>query len=168
MSTSTWLSFERSPEAANALVKWWEGLEASRGDRADLRRCRSAADVAFCEAFHRLRVALKPYGRQRAESLALAAGVLSHVRSNVSDTSFGTQIAAPKEGAEKPRLSGLRFRRLLRLDGADELYGEWVRVVRLLGGIANVVSLAETIMNWNKYVKKQLAYTYYEKAADAQ
>jgi CRISPR system Cascade subunit CasB len=52
-------------------------LDENRGDRAELRRCRSPAEVAFVPAFYRLRV--RAPENLDPERLAVVAGILSHL-----------------------------------------------------------------------------------------
>ena len=82
MKQMNYISFTNNPDARSALVEWWGGLERARGDRAALRRCRSAQEIAFVPAFHRLRHDLSRIAPVDAEKLAVVAGILSHVRKN--------------------------------------------------------------------------------------
>lgn len=158
---SEWLSF-RAAEPAHVLTTWWYRLDDARRDRAELRRCHIVSNVAFCPSFHHLRLALLPFGKHNVERLAIVAGVLAHIKVNDASTTFAAQMAVSRDGGDQPRLSDLRFRRLLKIDDLSVLHGEFIRITRLLGGSINIVDLAETIINWNKNVKKQLAYIYYE------
>ncbi len=108
------------------------------------------------------------------ENLAIVAGVLSHVKEDRYkghegnfQRSFAVQMASPplKWGREKRAcVSDLRFRQLLKIDDPDKLYPAMIRVVRLLGGSVDIVSLANGIYWWNKHTKKKWAYAYYENA----
>ena len=66
----------------------------------------------------------------------------------------------------KAKVSGLRFRRLLRIDDRDELYNAMRRMIQMLGGVVNIYSLAHAVYWWNQRTKKQLAYEYYEHAPE--
>ena len=61
-------------------------------------------------------------------------------------------------------MSGLRFRQLLKIEDPDKLYTTMIRLVRLLGGSVDIVSLANGIYWWNEHTKKEWAYAYYENA----
>ena len=110
------------------IMKWWEDLDKQRGDRAELRRCRSPAEVAFVPAFYRLKVMMPE--SVDAMQLAAVAGVLSHVETHLEGTARTAELfARPKEGGSTPRVSEPRFRRLCVPDyGYDELYPMMTRL----------------------------------------
>jgi len=161
-------SNERS-RANRALEQWWEGLKDRTGDRALLRRCRSALEVAACPYFHHLYRALQGLGYGNGPQLAPAAAVLAHVRRRPEggERSLARMMASPRPGTERPRVSGLRFRRILVLDNRDDLLMSLVRVVRLLDGAAPVAGLANDIYFWGDAVKERWAYEYYAAAPQA-
>ena len=74
------------------VMKWWEDLEKQRGDRAELRRCRSPAEVAFVPAFYRLKV-MMPESVDTMQ-LAAVAGVLSHVETHLEGTARTAELFA--------------------------------------------------------------------------
>ena len=151
---------------------WWRGLDDHRGDRALLRRCRSIDDVLLSEAYHKVRNRLRRkgvgFGRKRDVQLAFAAGLLAHVRDDLpGGLSLLERMAAPRsDGSDRARVSGLRFRRLLRHESREALYGPLVRVIRLLDRTANVRSLARELFFWTPNKRKKWARIYYEKAPD--
>ena len=100
------------------------------------------------------------------ESLALVAGVLSHAKTHSEPDSIARQMASPKQGDDKARVSGLRFRKLLKIKGEnkDELFSSMIGIVKLLDGNVNIYSLANSLYWWNNFTKKQWAYDYYERA----
>ncbi|NJD52998.1 MAG: type I-E CRISPR-associated protein Cse2/CasB [Candidatus Methanoperedens sp.] len=159
------LSFVSNQYARDVLLEWWKGLENSRGDRAALRRCHNPTEVAFNPAFHRLRMKFKHFGYVNPESLALIAGILSHVRSNNEKVHFAEQMAAPRSGSNNACVSGLRFRRLLKLYD-NELFEPLIRIVHMLDGTVNIPVLANSIYWWNvnESTRKEWAFKYYEKA----
>ena len=69
----------------------------------------------------------------------------------------------PKRG----RVSGLRFRRLIRIEDRDELYPHLIRVLGLLDLRTDVVALARDVYLWNEPTRKRWAYDYYAQAPDA-
>jgi CRISPR system Cascade subunit CasB len=164
MKQMQYISFMNNPDARSALMDWWAGLDHARGDRAALRRCRSSQEVAFVPAFHRLRQNLSRIAPVDAENLAVVAGILSHVRENDYSLRFAQQMATPKEGSDRARVSGLRFRRLLKVEDRDDLYGAVVRTIRLLDGSVNIASLADGVYWWNERTKNTWAFDYYDKA----
>jgi len=154
-----------SRPASGVLMNWWDELDENRGDRAVLRRCRNTTEVVFSPAFHRLRLKLSKTGDFNSESLALIAGILSHVKTHDGSANFATQMATPKTEGSNARVSGLRFRRLLKIKDIDELFGSIIRIVNLLDGNLNIYSLAYDLYWWNdERTKKRWAYNYYENA----
>lgn len=150
--------FDPDYESGKILFQWWKELEDRRGDRAQLRRTRDPAEVVFVPAYHYLYHQLRLADK---EALACVAGLCAHVKDNDSGQTFAEQMA---DGNDKAKVSGLRFRRLLRIDDRDELYNAMRRMIQMLGGVVNIYSLAQTVYWWNQRTKKQLAYEYYEHA----
>ena len=120
---------------------------------------------------------LEPLGSispDQMDRLAIVAGVLSHVKENKTEDrernllrSFAVQMASPPpkgSPGKKACVSGMRFRQLLKVEDADKLYATMIRLVRLLGGSVDIVSLANGIYWWNERTKKEWAYAYYEHA----
>jgi len=139
------------------VLSWWKGLENDRGGRAQLRRAHNLTEVVFVEAYHRL---YEQTGNADREKLALVAGVCSHVKEHRA----GKLAEQMSGGGDDPKLSGLRFRRLLAITDKDELLHAMIRIIRLLGGSVDVAGLARTVYWWNENTRKQLAYDYYSKA----
>lgn len=134
-----------------------------RGDRASLRRCHNRLEVSFVPAYHLIRAELSQFGQVHTDRLALVVGILAHVRTHDPTSTFPQQLAGPTAGATKPRVSNLRFRRLLMINDPDELFPAMVRIVHLIGGQANVTNLAQGLYWWNEQTKKDWAFAYYEK-----
>jgi CRISPR system Cascade subunit CasB len=158
--------FQSSDESGTVLLAWWKGLESDRGERALLRRASNIAEVAFSPAYHRLLGRLKgETGAVNREALAAVAGLATHVKTHTEiGGSVARQMATPKIGGSGARVSGLRFRRLLAVSDRDELYPLLIRVVRLLDGNVNLLSLANGVYWWNESTRKQWAYDYYSTA----
>lgn len=166
MEPTNKLSFAPNSDAHGILLKWWRELDDSRGDRAALRRCHNSMEIAFNPAFHRLRWMLNKFSYVNYESVAVVAGVLAHVKENDESTLFATQMAMPKSGSTNARVSGLRFRRILKVQNNGDLFEPLIRVVRMLDGNVNILSLAKGIYWWNDFTRKDWAFEYYDKATD--
>lgn len=165
MEKKMYLSFS-DPKTRDELLNWWKSLDISRGDRAELRRCRSPLNVAFTPAYHRIRGVMAKFGPVKEEDLAIVAGVLSHVKS-YNPGSFPVQMASTGSvDKKKSKVSGLRFRRLLKIDrdDPDKLYGSMIRIVHLLDDDVDIPSLANSIYWWNERTKKEWAFAYYDNA----
>lgn len=157
-------SFSENQNAREVLLDWWQRLDQARGDRAELRRAATPTEVVFCPAYHRLLYALKRLAPLSPESLAVIAGVLSHVKKHDGRSPFAVQMATSKSGNNRVPVSDLRFRRLLKIADRSELYQPLIRTVHLLDDQANLTSLADDIYFWGDRVRKNWAYAYYDKA----
>jgi CRISPR system Cascade subunit CasB len=169
----------------NTVKQWWREFDPERrgsvgrtggslrGDQAELRRCGSTSEVIFCAGFQRLwgrlagQMGDTEAKRARGASwLAVVAGVLAHVEEDDPSVQFARQLATPKAG--DATVSDLRFRRLLRADGPDELLRQLGRAVHLLGGRANVADLAWSVhricTEHDEQTKRHWALNYYESA----
>jgi CRISPR system Cascade subunit CasB len=166
MST-TYLNFDKDSPEMQALAAWWHALNENRGDRAELRRCATLAEVAFTPAYHRLRLAVGKFGAPHADGLALVAGLAVRVKNDIADCAFAEQMATGKSDGSA-RVSGLRFRRLLKAKESEELFTAMGRVVALLGGSVNLQSLAKSVYFWNDRTRKQWAFEYYSKSPSEQ
>lgn len=159
----SYLRFRSDSPEIQALTAWWRGLDEDRGERAILRRCTTLSEVVFSPAYHRLRSSVARIGYVDDEGLALVAGLAVRVK---NDNNFGTiaeQMATGKPDGSA-RLSGLRFRRLLKIKGREELFSAMTRVIALLGDNINLRSLAQSVYFWNDRTRKQWAFDYYSKA----
>jgi CRISPR system Cascade subunit CasB len=165
MSEKKSINFAEDSPEGKTLMEWWSQLEEARGDRAELRRCKKIVDVIFTPSYHKLRLRLLSIGFVRQESLALVAGVLSHVKDHNGNSEFAKQMASSKNG-DKACVSGLRFRRLLAIrdDDDENVFQSLIRTVALIGGTANIYSLANSAYWWNERTKKQWAFDYYSTA----
>lgn len=147
--------------------QWWETLQRDRAGRAELRRCSSISEAAFCAPYHLLRrMKGNPEGEFDLKRLGLIAAVLAHVTEDLSEkVSLGGLMATPQ--GEKPVVSDQRFRRLLRADAAefDERLRDLFRVLHQLGGRAPIDRLANDLWWWNDRTRRQWALDYYELAS---
>ena len=160
--------FTEGDGSATLLIEWWKSLDRHRGERADLRRAASATEAAFCPSFHRLLHQLRSRGYALedigANAVAAIAGLAVHVKSHNGASTLAQQMASPRRQGGSARVGGLRFRKLLVIPDRDELYLQLVRVIRLLDGNVNLVSLANAAFWWNERIKKNWAYEYYATA----
>lgn len=167
-STKTWVE-GAWPRVLHEIMTWWERLQepANRGMRAELRRARSADDVALqgpYYAFLAKIMAMEDLGALKSSipyRLPSVIGVLAHVKSNNPDVKVAQAMGAKKKGSDQARVSDLRFRRILRLEDGDELYTTMIRVVRMLDDTVNVADLASSIFFWNEKTRKRWASQYY-------
>lgn len=158
--------------------EWWKRYCApDAGDpatRARLKRCGSfteALGVPAAILLARQLGALKDVGDRRLESALGLARVLANI---VADDALspmraagwpsfpGDKREADLDGSQRPRLSELRFRRLLQTGGGEEQVTAFIRLIRLLGGQVNVAALARDYLTWHQdTTKHRWAFDYY-------
>ncbi len=163
-----YLSFGKDSPEVLELVEWWQQIKKDRGEMAVLRRCSSLVEVVFSPAYHRLRRRLLNIGRVDDEGLSLVVALSARVKTNTDGPSIGEQMTTPRPDGSA-RVSGLRFRRLLKIKEREELFTATTRIIALLGGSVNLQSLARSVYLWNdKYVhiRKELAVDYYSRAPE--
>lgn len=169
--TTTYLKFSTDSPEMQVFTTWWRALDANRGDRAELRRCSTLTEVVFTPAYHRLRFAIMKYGIVNDNALALVAGLAARVKSDTGENTLAEQMATPKDPTSKEgraKVSGLRFRRLLKIKEPDGLFNAMGRIVALLGGAVNLQSLVNGVYFWNDRTRKQWAFEYYSKLPSEQ
>lgn len=164
MTQKPYLTFSGPDSHQSVLLEWWNGL--SKGNRAELRRCSSLEEIALLGSFHDLRLRLVPMVSVDPLRLAAVAGLASHVKEDNPSLKIAQQMAIKKPGSEMPVVSELRFRRLLAINDISELYRTMIRMIRILGGEVNLLSLAESVYWWNIRTKKQFASDYFEKISN--
>lgn len=153
-------------QAANRVLTWWARLA---GDdewlekhavgsayppalRATLRRAGTPDEVLLTEAFRHLWFALPSGCRRPNDMLAWAcvAAVTAEVKKNTA-TPFACAMASGTETAPgQPRVSEIRFRRLLQSRDLDELMRLGRRMMHLIDEAVGVVSVADGILQWHR------------------
>ncbi len=162
------------PRPETLVLAWWRRLQdpAQRGPRAELRRANDLNEVALTPAYHQLLAALRDSRWQPKdeewERLALIAATLSRIEQDAPEHAPAEQFAAPRKSGQGPRLSGLRFRRLIQEPDHAALFTPMQRVVRQLDKRANVAALARDLYWWNDDVRRRWATDYYTTAPTAQ
>ncbi len=159
------------PRPGEVALSWWRALQGRdeshpRPDRASLarlRRCRQPLDVIDVAAYYGLlrRHGVAASGRE-ADRLAVVAAVLAHVREHRGDKKVARQIGPTAAEADDGVMSEARFRRLLRVQGDDELLRAMVRLVKMLKGEVNVADLADGILRWNESTRRRWAFAYFD------
>jgi CRISPR system Cascade subunit CasB len=124
--------------------------------------------VMFVPAYHRLHAAVAPHGWTDRLGVAAIVGLASLVKEDLSAVSLARQMAQAKPGGDRARISGLRFRRLLKHANREELFPALGRVVRALDGRVNLADLAESAYWWNERTRQRWAFDYYDAAPHEQ
>jgi CRISPR system Cascade subunit CasB len=164
----------RKPDAPEAeKLRAWHGRllkQPRRGDRARLRRAGTIAEAAMQPAFHEL---LRDLGvapgdggadPRQLEQLAAAAALAAAVEPDDPGTRLGKTLGRPREGGTAPRVSAVRFRRLLESDGLAERFADLRRTLALVGGTADLAEIAGAACDWTAARRRRLAYDYYATA----
>lgn len=160
------IMFGAGDKTADVLREWLKNLD--RGGHAELGRTADSAEVAFIPGYHELVREILRLGRPFSrEKLAAIAGLAARLESDTGDgASLATQMAARRSPGENAVVSGLRFRRVLAVGDNDieDLYPMLTKILRLLGGKANLADLARSVYWWDVSTKKRWAYDYYAAA----
>ena len=155
------LNFRQHQAWGELLLRWWQGLDDDRGGRAALRRAPDITAVVMVPAYQHLHRRLLsagwPDAAWRNDRLAAAAGLLAHVKQH---TEQALPAAMSHRDGDKPRVSPLRFMRLLEAPDIDTLFAGLRRTLPLLAHQVDVLALANDVVNWDDSVKKRWAYAY--------
>jgi CRISPR system Cascade subunit CasB len=157
---------ERAEEARSTVWRWWKGLDQDRAGRAELRRCATAAEVAFTAPYHRLfRWLGSRLGESDARRVAAAAAVLAHVDLEPGDgAGLARRMGTPRGAGDSPVVSDARFRHLLRAEDPEDLMRELIRAVRQVDRAAAIDPLFRDLMAWTETTRMRWARDYYEAA----
>lgn len=155
---------EESTPSKSHVLRWFEGLEQTRGQRAELRRCHDLHEVGFCQGYYNLREALLRDGLVKDkdqgfppyldDQAALIAAALSHARAHqpaagrYTTGDLAKRLAGSSPG-EKPPMSELRFRRLITCDTPQEVFPLLIRAMSMIDGALDVNALARDLLRWS-------------------
>lgn len=146
------------------VTNWWQHLPEDTGGRAALRRASDLTTVAVQPAYQRLyrrlRAAGWPVDDWRADRLAAVAGLLAHVREADGSSLPQAMSQRGSDGGDKPRVSELRFRRLLESPDVESLFAGLRRALPLMQHRCNPLSLADDVVHWGDGVRRRWAYDY--------
>ena len=163
-------TFAPGTPAGVILREWWLALKDDRGARAELRRAKSPEDVALIPAAIDLVTRLettpiKSHGGW-TERIPPIAGLAAHLDPDAEQAVLHDTTTLPARMArlqgDRPVVSQLRFRRLLRTPRA-ELYRSMIRILALLDHQANLYELAESMFWWGPNIQKKWAFAYFPK-----
>ncbi len=157
------------------VVEWWQELRPGPsgygGDRAALARLRRVATPTealldpSAVALVRRVVAEHPDGRlKEREILALGtlAGVLPHVRSNVSDNRFAHVLGTLNDD-ERPIFSPLRFAALLAAPDWTARHRHLRRAVHQIGERGfDVARFAQDVFGWGDATRRRWTFEYHQ------
>ena len=148
---------------AQAMRRWWGGLEQDRASRAMLRRCATLDEVVLSPAYQRFYRYMLACGwpaeaaNWQNDRLAAIAGLAAWIKTDI-EASLPFQMS--ESVGERPAVSELRFRALLKLETTEELFGSLRRVLPMVGHHASLIQLANDVYWWNDATRKRWAYDY--------
>lgn len=175
------MSIKLDPDSVvgKALAELWGDLKKESGTRAELKRCKDVVEVMMTPVYHRFCHRIKGFFENEfpgwESRIAMVVGLMAHLKrdepSRVLSTnkggekSFAALFVVPMAEGDRPRVSELRFRRLLQRDTTD-LYPAMIRVLRMVDGDANLYGLAESVYYWGDpyrgdQVKKDWSFAYF-------
>lgn len=167
MNEKLFLDFKPGEKDCGILYTWWKKLEHNKGDRAELKRCGELSEIALLPAYHHVRMLLADkfiIPNKNENALCAVIGILAGLK-NESVIFSAAELFAEKKG-ESAKVSGLRFRRLLKCKTQQELFTSLRRILKLVDSTANPISIAHDIYNWGETIKKKWAFDYYSKASN--
>ncbi len=157
----TQLNFRANGVWGEILMRWWHDLDNDTGGRAALRRAPDITAIVLQPAFQRLHrrllAARWPDRQWENDGLAAAAGLLAHVK--VADAMSLPESMSQRNG-EKPRVSELRFKRLLECPDVETLFVTLRRTLPLVEHRCDPLALTTDVVNWGDAVRKRWAYAY--------
>jgi CRISPR system Cascade subunit CasB len=156
--------------ARHAAAAWWRELqpdpENGGGDRAtlaQLRRCATVSELMLEPAtiiLFRRCAADKP---DDLPKIALAAGVLAHVRAE--DRGMHPARRVGPDAPEKPEtalLKPLRFRRLMEANSPDDRLTAFRRLSAIAGRKLDIETLTDALLlDWNDEHKRPWVFAYW-------
>ena len=163
---------ERRKLFDKTVTDWWKemlpanekpGQPNYRGDVAELKRCKTLAELLFVRRCQVLRWQLlkADYAKSDAKYPAVAAiaGILARIE-QPTDKKFPVWLAQFKPNGE-PRVGESRFRKLASLKSLDELFPALIRVLPLADKTAPAASLAYDLYHWGEKTRQRWTMEYY-------
>jgi len=158
------------------IINWWKqlvtppekGQPSRRGELAQLRRCRNLEEVFFIPAYQHLFYQVKAdhWGHER---LAAIAGLLANVKESAPEADAADQpktvaniLATPTKPGMGPRVSELRFQRLVAIKDIPELYPALRRIIHLAGDRVPVPDLIQSVRYWSEKTRSDWTFRYYD------
>jgi len=145
---------------ADVMRQWWQALDSEkRGsptislfnalgkkELAELRRAENLTAIMLNRAYRYL---VQMSGKHDGEGLALAAGILAHVKTDAGDgLSLAQRMGTAKVNSNDPRVSPLRFERLQTTHDAEDFLVTAVRLIKIMDGTLDVQKLADDVLVW--------------------
>lgn len=157
------LRFRNDDKACEILMTWRKDLARHTAARAELRRAQTPLDVARIGYFHvlisRLREADYNVNLYNSDAVAIAAALVARIRYYNGRSTFAKQMSEKRRGT--PLISKMRLKRILDAEEHEDIVRELSSAIRIMGERANILDLADGIVNWNDRVRRDWLYRYY-------
>jgi len=163
------------PDPALVVRDWWrdlvkpteKGQSSRRGELAQLRRCKSLEEVLFAPAYHALYRRTVAHGWGERLRLAAVAGTLAHLKAELEKPAkMAAYLATPAAPGLGPKVSELRFQRLMRERELDEFYPTLLRILHLAGDKAPLLDLVKGVYYWGDHNRREWTFAYYDQLLD--
>ncbi|PXF30799.1 hypothetical protein WH50_13055 [Pokkaliibacter plantistimulans] len=130
------------------LIAWWQSLDDHRGVRARLRRVDRPDDALLTDSFFQFLSVMPERWAQPGHlyASAMVATALAQVSQHSSGIPFAAQLGSGDH--DRPVMSELRFRQLIKSRTPEEFFRRLLRAIRLLDKHVNIFSLTEGILHW--------------------
>ena len=157
---------KKSPQ--EVAVKWWDELTdekmgQSRAYRAQLRRASTVNEALmhpFTHVLHqRIVEETRVDLRHRPEVLGALAMILAHVKESSKSTPTLARLMG--QGSDTPKVSGLRFQRIIRAKSVVDLAPMLRRVLPLVDHLCNVYALSGDLIYWSERTRQDWCFHYY-------
>lgn len=158
------IKFRKDEKACEILMTWRKELAKHTAARAELRRAQTPLDVAQVGFYHvlirRLREADYNVNLYNADAVAVAAALVARIRYHNGNSSFAAQMAKEKQKGA-PFISKMRLKRILAAEAYEDTIRELSSAIRIMGECANITDLADGVVNWNDWTRRDWLYRYY-------
>jgi len=157
------LRFKNGERACEILMTWRKELAKHTAARAELKRAQTPFDVAQVGFYHllirRLREAGYSVNSFNSDRVAVAAALVARLRYHNGHSTFAKQMSEPRRGA--PLISKIRLKRILAAEEDEDIIRELSSVIRIMGDRANITDMADGVVNWNDWTRRDWLYRYY-------
>ena len=157
------LRFRNDERACEILMTWRKELPKHTAARAELRRAQTPLDVAQVGFYHvlirRLREAGYGVNSYSSDRVAVAAALIARIRYHNGRSPFAKQMAELRRGT--PLISKVRLKRILAAEENEDVVRELSSAIRIIGERANIIDLADGVVNWNDRTRRDWLYKYY-------
>lgn len=182
--------FTAGTPTGECLVNFHARLQDDLQSRAELRRADDVTAVVLVPAYHGFladvrkafaqqelvtKALEREYGRLAVAAIAGATARIKQHRAERDEyiATSAAQMAQTKRETDAPRVSDLRFRRLLQASDIETLYPMLRRVIALLDREMDLHRLANDLWQWGSPFggdrrRRQWAYEYYGALAPRQ